>query len=104
MDNGNGGEFEGEVPPVAFDGAVEDYESPPKPDSPRTIWFRENREMLDKKEEEEKTAKQVLMDKAKEYIAAFYTVRPRSLEKRHEMRPVYFSIRSAKSVSRRRKK
>lgn len=57
-----------------IDGAVEDVFSPPKMDSPRTVWFRENREMLSKKEEEEKVAKEAIMAKAREYISNFSAV------------------------------
>lgn len=46
----------------------------PMPDSPRTIWFRENRKMLDEKEEEEKVAKQLVRAKAQQYIQQFSLV------------------------------
>lgn len=46
----------------------------PVPDSPRTVWFRENRKMLDEKEEEEKVAKQAVKQVAVEFMEKFHKV------------------------------
>jgi len=82
MDNGNGGEFQAEV---QFDGAVEDVKEEPKPDSPRTIWARENYQMLLQKEEQEKTAKEAIMVKAKDYLNAFNKERSERIAKTKKM-------------------
>ena len=44
------------------------------PDSPRTIWFRENRRMLEDKEEKEKAEKAEIQKKAEDYIQNFFAV------------------------------
>jgi len=78
MDALNGGEYEQPIEGVA--------EDEPKVDSPRTVWFRDNRELLSKKEEEEKAAKEEIMAKAREHIATFNAVLSRILPHRHRLR------------------
>lgn len=64
MDNGN---------PEALDGSAAVLGGP-VPDSPRTVWFRENRKMLDEKEEEEKVAKVAVKEKAITFMEGFHEV------------------------------
>lgn len=52
----------------------------PAPDSPRTVWFRENRKKLDEKEEEEKAARAEIQAKAQAYMQKFAEDRQSRIE------------------------
>eukprot|EP00803_Ostreobium_quekettii_P005392 evm.model.scf_1379.2 EVM.evm.TU.scf_1379.2 scf_1379:10504-11874(+) len=54
----------------------------PRPDSPRTLWFRANRAKLEEKEEEEKKAKAAILAKAKAYVKQFTEQRQKGIEER----------------------
>lgn len=77
LDNGNGGEFPPPEVPHFGDGVDS---VAPEPDSPRTIWARENYVKLEEKERAEKYAKEELMQKASQFLDEFHAQRQMRIE------------------------